>query len=60
MDKLLSLLERDARLTPTRLGQMLGLSPEEVARRIEAYEKGGVILGYKAIVNDDKLVLDRV
>ena len=57
---MLSLLERDARRTPTQLGQMLGLPPEEVARRVEAYEKGGVILGYKAIVNEDKLELDRV
>lgn len=60
MDKLLQLLERDSRLTPAQLGQMLNLSPEEVARRMAAYEKDGVILGYKALINDDKLDLNRV
>ena len=60
MDKLLQLLERDSRLTPAQLGQMLGLPPEEVTRRIAAYEKDRVILGYKALINDDRLNLNRV
>ncbi len=60
MDKLLQLLEHDALLTPEKLGQMLGMKPGEVKERIQKYEKEGVILGYKAVVNDDKLGEDRV
>jgi DNA-binding Lrp family transcriptional regulator len=60
MDKLLQLLERDARLTPVQLGQMLDMTPEEVSQRIAAYEKNNVILGYKALINDDRLDLNRV
>ena len=41
MDILLEMLEKDARLTP-----------EQIA--IDAYEKDGIILGYKALVNWDK------
>ncbi len=60
MDKLLKLLERDALLTPDKLGQMLELKPEEVRKRIQKYEKEGVILGYKAVINENKLNLDHV
>lgn len=60
MDKLLQLLERDALLTPEKLGQMLGLKTDQVKARIQKYEKEGVILGYKAVINDEKLGEDRV
>ena len=60
MDKLLKLLESNALLTPDKLGQMLAVPPEEVRRRIDAYEKSGVIRGYKAVINDDQLDLQRV
>ena len=60
MDKLLQYLENDALLTPDKLGRMLDIPIREVKRKIEAYEKSGVILGYRAIINDDKLNLDRV
>lgn len=60
MDKLLELLQNDARLTPSQLGQMLGISVEEVTRKIQAYEKDGIILGYQTILNEEKLCPDRV
>ncbi|MCC7519978.1 MAG: Lrp/AsnC family transcriptional regulator [Verrucomicrobiae bacterium] len=60
MDPLLQLLEGNALLTPDRLGQMLGVSPAEIRRRIDAWEKSGVILGYRAVINDDQLDLQRV
>lgn len=60
MDQLLQLLEGNALLTPEKLGLMLGVSPEEVRQRIDAYEKSGVIRGYKAVINDDQLNLQRV
>ncbi len=60
MDKLLQLLSRDASLTPDKLARMLEVSAEEVKRKIAAYEKEGIILAYKAILNEDKLNMERV
>jgi DNA-binding Lrp family transcriptional regulator len=54
-DPLLKLLEEHALRTPDQLGKMLNCSPDEVQRRIKQYEDDKVILGYKAIINDDKL-----
>ena len=39
---------------------MLDLSVEDVQRRIKEYEDDKVILGYKAVINDDKLDTDLV
>ena len=55
MDPLLKLLEEHALRTPDELAKMLNLSAEEVERRIKQYEDDKVILGYKAVINDDKL-----
>jgi len=55
MDPLLKLLEEHALRTPDELARMLNVSPEEVQRRIKQYEDDKVILGYKAVINDDKL-----
>jgi len=38
----------------------LNLKPAQVRKKIEAYEKEQIILGYKAVINDDKLNLDHV
>ena len=54
-DPLLKLLEEHALRTPDQLGKMLNCPPKEVQRRIKQYEDDKVILGYKAIINDDKL-----
>ncbi|RKX31164.1 MAG: Lrp/AsnC family transcriptional regulator [Verrucomicrobia bacterium] len=60
MDELLELLKRNALETPENLGKMLGLSADEVRKRIAEYEKRGVIRGYQAVINEDVLELDRV
>jgi len=39
---------------------MLNLSAPEVARRIKQYETDKVILGYKAVIDDDKVDTDLV
>lgn len=54
MEKLLSLLEEDAKLTPAQLAAMLGLEEAQVRRMIEEYEANGVIRGYKAMIDWDK------
>ena len=58
--EILSLLEKDARLTPQQLATMLGRDEKEVAGEIAEYEKNHVILGYPALIDwtktDDELV----
>jgi len=60
MDQLLNLLRENAALTPAQLSKMLNLSEAEVAAKIKTYEKDQVILGYRTIVNEEKLGVDRV
>ena len=54
MDNLLTLLEENALQSPEALARKLGISADEVKRRIEKLEKDRVVLAYKAIVDDDK------
>lgn len=60
MDPLLKLLEEHALRTAADLAKMLNVPAEEVARRIQKYEDDKVILGYKAVINDDKIDTDLV
>ena len=60
MDKLLQILETNAKLTPEKMAQMLGVSAEEVQCQIADLEKKGIIRGYRAVINDDQLNLNRV
>ena len=60
MDQLLNLLRENAALTPAQLSKMLNLPEAEVAAKIEAYEKDQIILGYRTIVNEEKLGVTRV
>jgi DNA-binding Lrp family transcriptional regulator len=60
MDPLLKLLRENAALRPQQLAAMLNLPETEVANRVKGYENDHVILGYRAILNEDKLGLDRV
>ena len=55
MDKLLKLLQENARFSNERLAAMLGTTEQDVAERIEKYEKEGIIKGYQVLVNYDKL-----
>ncbi len=55
MDPLLKLLEEHALRTPDDLAKMLDLPADEIQRRIKQYEDDKVILGYKAVINDDKV-----
>jgi DNA-binding Lrp family transcriptional regulator len=53
-EEILSLLERNARLTAAEIAVMIGRPADEVARTIESMEKNKVILGYGALVNWEK------
>ena len=60
MDELLKILQTNALETRENIARMLGVPAAEVARRIDDYEKKGVIRGYQAILNEDRLDLDNV
>jgi DNA-binding Lrp family transcriptional regulator len=55
MDRLLNLLDENARLSTAQLAVMLNKPESEVAEAIAAYEKAGVIRGYKALINWEKI-----
>jgi DNA-binding Lrp family transcriptional regulator len=55
MDRLLNLLDENARLSTAQLAVMLNKPENEVAEAIAAYEKAGVIRGYKALINWEKI-----
>ena len=55
MEKLLQLLQENARYTDDQLAVMLGKTTAAVAAEIAKYEKDGIIKGYKAIYDWDKI-----
>lgn len=59
MDEILEILEKDARLSPEEIAKMLKKKPDAVRKAVKKYEKDGVILKYKTIVNKEALRDDR-
>ena len=57
---ILKLLESDARLTPAQIAVMLDLTLEQVEKEISDLEANGTILGYKTIIDREKLSNDAV
>lgn len=55
METLLRLLQQDANTSREELARLLNLSVEETNARIAALEKEGVIRGYQAIVDRERL-----
>ena len=60
MDALLKLLHENGALKPAQLASMLNVKEAEIAARIKAYEADQVILGYRAVLNEEKLDRDIV
>jgi len=60
MDPLLKLLRENAAITPAQLASMLDRPEAEIAARIKGYEKDQIILGYRTVLNEEKLGLDLV
>ena len=58
--EVLEILKRNARTSVEDIARETGLTPEAVADAIAGYEKSGLIRGYRAIVNDDRLEDERV
>jgi DNA-binding Lrp family transcriptional regulator len=53
MDEILEILEKDARSTPEEIARMLKKKAQDVKKAITKYEKEGVILKYKAMINKE-------
>ena len=60
MDPLLKLLREGATAKHSQLAAMLNMSEAEVTEKIKAYEAEHVILGYRTILNEEKLGMDIV
>jgi DNA-binding Lrp family transcriptional regulator len=60
VDPLLKLLRDNAALTPARLASLLGQPEADVTARIRALEQDRVILGYRTVLNEEKLGRDFV
>lgn len=60
MDPLLKLLHDNAALKPAQIASMLNQTEAEVAAKIKAYEADHVILGYRTVLNEEKIGVDIV
>ncbi len=60
MDELLKKLADNARETVENLAKMLNTTADEVKRRIQKFEDDGLIKGYQAVINEEKVGLNRV
>lgn len=59
MEKLLKLLQDNAKLTVQQLAAMLDLSEDAVEAAIRKFEKDGVVKGYRALVNWERTDVHR-
>ena len=50
-DRILQELSRDGRLSNVDLAERVGLSPSACLRRVQELERGGVIKGYRAVLD---------
>jgi len=53
MDEILEILEKDGRASVEDIARMIRKEPLDVKKAIKKYEKEGVILKYKAVINKD-------
>lgn len=51
MDEILEILEKNAKLTPEEIAKLTKKSVSNVKKAIKKYEKSGVILKYKTVIN---------
>jgi Lrp/AsnC family leucine-responsive transcriptional regulator len=53
--QLLGLLQKDGRITNADLAKTVGLSPPSVLQRVRTLEKSGLVRGYAAILDAERL-----
>ena len=55
--KIVQLLQKDARMSTSDIGERVGLSASAISRRVAQMERAGHILGYRAVVSPRRAVL---
>lgn len=55
--KIIAALQSDGKATAQQLAQQVGLSPSPCARRIRMLEEAGIIKGYVAVIDQNKVGL---
>ena len=60
MDKILEILISEGREPAASIAKRVGMSKEEVVEKIKQLQKDKIILGYKAVVNTEKIYEDRI
>jgi len=53
MDEILEILQRDARTSAEDIAKLLKKKPQKIKEAIKKYEKEGVILAYKTVINKE-------
>ena len=53
MDEILELLEKDARISIAEIAKLVKEKEQSVKSKIKKYEKEGVIVGYKTVINKE-------
>ncbi|MGE5280011.1 MAG: Lrp/AsnC family transcriptional regulator [Deltaproteobacteria bacterium] len=53
MDPILQYLQKDARMTPKELARLTRSTADKVKKKIGQFEKQGVIVGYKTVINKE-------
>lgn len=53
MNEILEILEKDARATPEEIAKMVNMTAGAVKNAIKKFEKDGVILKYKTVINKE-------
>ncbi len=53
MDEILEILEKDARTTPEEIAKLTRRKASDVAKAIKKYEREGLILKYKTVINKE-------
>ena len=53
--QILRILQEDGRISFNELGRRVGLSSPAVAERVRRMEEAGIILGYRAVVNQARI-----
>lgn len=53
--RILQALQENGRISFSELGRLVGLTPPATAERVRKMEEAGIITGYRAMVNPEKL-----
>ncbi|MCH5315567.1 MAG: Lrp/AsnC family transcriptional regulator [Eubacterium sp.] len=60
MKKVLEIIEKNPRLTNAEIAVMLGVSEEDIEKKLKALEDDGIIKGYRSIIDKDKADIQSV